>query len=212
VSPMPSTTFAFTYLRNKDTYKETKYGMQDANYDTYTGEVTVSPSEAWSATGFYTKEKNGSHQVNNGTSNFPAIDDFIIKLSDDVDTMGVTSQFAVVPNMAMLNLSGRRQKLTGAANFTTNPGSTYQLARASMGGVKDIDNADNATLTRLDASLDCTMTKKVTLSFGAWYEDYLFSDVDTVGLQNVLPGSFFLALKDGSYHATVGYVRLNYHW
>ena len=212
VSPMPSTTFAFTYLRNKDTYKETKFGLQDASYDTYTGEVTVSPNETWSATGFYTKEKNGSHQVNNGTSNFPSIDDFIIKLSDDVDTMGVTSQFTVVPNMAMLNLSGRRQKLTGAANFTTNPGSTYQLARASMGGVKDIDNADNATLTRLDASLDCTMTKKVTLSFGAWYEDYLFSDVDTVGLQNVLPGSFFLALKDGSYHATVGYVRLNYHW
>lgn len=212
VSPVPMTTFAFTYLRNKDTYKETKYGMQDASYDTYTGEVTVSPGDAWNVTGYYTREKNGSHQVNNGTSNFPTIDDFIIKLSDDVDTAGLTSQFVVMPNKATLNLAGRYQKLTGAANFTTNPGSTYQLARASMGGVQDIPNADNATLTRLDASLDCTMNKKMTLTVGAWYEDYAFSDVDTVGLQNILPGSFFLALNDWSYHAAVGFIRLNYHW
>jgi len=37
-------------------------------------------------------------------------------------------------------------------------------------------------------------------------------DVDSVGLQNIYPGAFFLALNDGSYHVTVGYVRLTYHW
>ena len=52
----------------------------------------------------------------------------------------------------------------------------------------------------------------MTLTAGTWYEDYQFSDVDSVGLQNIYPGAFFLALNDGSYHATVGYVRLTYHW
>lgn len=33
----------FTYLHNEDTYNETAHGLQDASYDTYTGEVTVSP-------------------------------------------------------------------------------------------------------------------------------------------------------------------------
>ncbi|MEQ1727965.1 MAG: MtrB/PioB family outer membrane beta-barrel protein [Vicinamibacterales bacterium] len=212
ISPMPMTTLAFTYLRNKDTYKETRYGLQDANYDTYTGEVSVSPGETWSVTGYYSREKNGSHQVNNGTSNFPAIDDFIIRLTDDVDTAGVTTLFTLVPAKAVLNLSGRHQNLEGKAGLTANAGSSYQLARASMGGVQDIPNADNAKITRLDASVDYTLASKVLLTIGTWYEDYKFSDVDSLGLQNIYPGSFFLALNDGSYHAAVGYVRLTYHW
>ncbi|MEQ1912066.1 MAG: MtrB/PioB family outer membrane beta-barrel protein, partial [Vicinamibacterales bacterium] len=198
VSPVPMTTVAFTYLRNKDTYKETSYGLQDSSYDTYTGEVSVSPGEQWNVTGYYSREKNGSRQVNNGTSNFPTIDDFIIRLSDDVDTAGASALFTVVPNRATLNLASRYQNLKGTAGFTTNPGSTYQLARASMGGVQNIPNADNAKITRLDASVDCTLTRKVMLTLGTWYEKYVFSDVDSLGLQNIYPGSFFLALNDGS--------------
>ncbi len=39
-----------------------------------------------------------------------------------------------------------------------------------------------------------------------------FSDVDSVGLQNTYPGAFFLALNDGGYRATVGFIRLTYRW
>jgi MtrB/PioB family decaheme-associated outer membrane protein len=212
VSPVASTTLAFTYWHNKDTYSETLYGLQDASYDTYTGEVAVSPGEQWNVTGYYSHEKNGSSQVNNGTSNFPAIDIFTINLNDDVDTAGFTSVFKLVPGKAMLNFSGRYQNLKGTAGFLTNPGSAYQLARASMGGVKDIPNADNAKLTRVDLSVDYAIRPKVTLTLGTWYEDYVFSDVDSSGLQNIYPGAFFLAVNDGSYNATVGYVRLTYHW
>jgi MtrB/PioB family decaheme-associated outer membrane protein len=212
VSPIPSTTLAFTYMRNKDTYNETVYGLQNASYDTYTGEVSVSPGEQWNVTGYYSHEKNGSSQINNGTSNFPAIDMFTINLNDDVDTAGFSSVFKLVPDKATLNFSGRYQNLKGTAGFLTNSGSTYALARASMGGVKDIPNADNAKLTRVDLSVDCLLTKKVTMTLGTWYEDYAFSDVDSSGLQNIYPGAFFLALNDGSYNATVGYVRLTYRW
>jgi putative beta-barrel porin MtrB/PioB len=211
-SPIASTTLAFTYLRNKDTYNETLYGLQNSSYDTYTGEISVSPTELWTATGYYSHEKNGSSQVNNNTTNFPTIDIFTINLNDDVDTAGATAMFTLVPKKANLNLSGRYQNLKGTAGFVTNPGSTYQNARAAYGGVKDIPNADNAKITRLDASVDCMLTPKVTLTLGTWYEDYSFSDVDSTGLQNIYPGAFFLALNDGSYSATVGYVRLTYHW
>jgi hypothetical protein len=211
-SPIASTTLAFTYLRNKDTYLETLYGLQDSSYDTYTGEISVSPNEIWNITGYYSHEKNGSSQVQNGTTNFPTIDNFTINLNDDVDTAGATALFTLVPKKANLNLSARYQNLKGTAGFITNPGSTYQLARAAYGGVRDIPNADNAKITRLDASVDTTLTPKVTLTLGAWYEDYSFSDVDSTGLQNIYPGAFFLALNDGSYSATVGYVRLTYHW
>ena len=211
VSPMPSTTLAFTFLRNKDTYHETVYGLQNATYDTYTGEVSVSPGEQWNVTGYYSHEKNGSAQVNNGTSNFPTVDMFTVNLNDDVDTAGFTSLFKVMPK-ATLNFSGRYQNLKGTAGFVTNPGNSYALARASLGGVKNIPNADNAKITHLDLSVDCAVMPKVTLTVGTWYEDYNYSDVVSVGLQNMYPAAFFLALNDGSYNATVGYVRLTYHW
>jgi len=212
ISPGNVTSFAFTYLHNKDTYNDTIYGLQNSSYDTYTGEVTLTPSDQWNVSAYYTREKNGSAQVNNGTTNFPTIDNFTTTLNDSVDTAGVTGVFKIVPNKATLNLSGRYQNLVGTAGFTTQAASSYQLARASTGGVQDIPNADNAKITRLDASVDCMLRPKVTLTLGAWYEDYKFSDVDSVGLQNIYPGAFFLALNDGSYTATVGYVRLTYRW
>ena len=174
--------------------------------------MTLTPSDQWNVSAYYTREKNGSAQVNNGTTNFPTIDNFTTTLNDSVDTAGVTGVFKIVPNKATLNLSGRYQNLVGTAGFTTQAASSYQLARASTGGVQDIPNADNAKITRLDASVDCMLRPKVTLTLGAWYEDYKFSDVDSVGLQNIYPGAFFLALNDGSYTATVGYVRLTYRW
>jgi MtrB/PioB family decaheme-associated outer membrane protein len=212
VSPGSMTSFAFTYLHNQDTYNDTVYGLQNASYDTYTGEVTVSPGERWNVSAYYTHEKNGSAQVNNGTNNIPGIDNFTTLLQDSVDTAGAGAVVKLVPAKATLNLSGRYQNLVGTAGFTTQAASSYQLARASTGGVQDIPNADNAKIVRLDASVDCTLNPKVTLTLGTWYEDYKFSDVDSVGLQNLYPGAFFLALNDGSYHVTVGYVRLTYRW
>jgi MtrB/PioB family decaheme-associated outer membrane protein len=212
ISPGSMTSFAFTYLHNEDTYNETAHGLQNASYDTYTGEVTISPGEQWNVSAYYTREKNGSAQINNGTNNFPVIDDFTTQLQDTVDTAGVTGVFAISPTKATLNLGGRYQNLVGTASFITNPGSTYQLARSNTGGVQGIPNADNAKILRLDASVDYPLSPKMTLTVGAWYEDYQFSDVDSVGLQNIYPGAFFLALNDGSYHATVGYVRLGYRW
>jgi hypothetical protein len=212
ISPGRMTSFGFTYLHNKDTYNETAHGLQNASYDTYTGEVTLSPGEQWNVSAYYSREKNGSAQVNNGTSNFPVIDDFTTRLQDIADTAGASAVVQIMPGTATLNLGGRYQNLKGTAGFTTQPGSTYQLARASLGGVQDIPNADNVKIVRLDASVDYAFSRKVSLTVGTWYEDYKFSDVDSVGLQNLYPGAFFLALHDGSYNATVGYLRLTYHW
>ena len=206
------TTIFLQYLHNKDTYKNTAHGLQNASYDTYTAEVDVAPAEQYNFSAYYTREQNGSSQINNGTSNFPTIDDFTIRLLDKVNTAGATVAVTVVPSKATFNVGGRYQNLIGTAGFTTNPNSTYQLARAAYGGVKDIPNADNAKIVRVESSLDYVITAKVTFTMGAWHEKYVFSDVDSVGLQNLYPGAFFLALNDGSYSATVGYLRLHYHW
>ena len=144
--------------------------------------------------------------------NFPVIDDFTTRLQDSVDTVGASAVYTIVPTKVTLNLGTRYQNLKDTAAFTTQPNSTYQLARASYGGVQDIPNADNVKMVRLDASVDYAIRPNLTLTADTWYEDYQLPDVDSVGLQNIYPGAFFLAVNDGGYHATVGYVRLTYHW
>ena len=116
--------------------------------------------------GYYSHEKNGSAQINNGTSNFPIIDDFTTRLEDIADTVGATATVQLVPSKATLNLGSHYQKLNGTADFTTQPGSTNQLARASLGGVKDIPNADDVKFLRLEASVDYAITPKVSLTGG----------------------------------------------
>ena len=65
---------------------------------------------------------------------------------------------------------------------------------------------------RVDGSVDYALNPKLTLSFGAWYEDYKFSDYAVTGLPNLEPSAFFIAANNGPYNATVGFVRLSYHW
>jgi hypothetical protein len=205
ISPGNITSFAFTYLHNMDTYNDTFYGLQNVSYDTYTGEVTLTPNEQWNLSAYYTHEKNGSAQVNNGTNNFPAVDNFTVGLNDSVDTAGASATFKLVPNKVTLNVSGRYQNLVGTAAFTTQPNSSYQLARASVGGVQNIPNADNAKLARFDASVDCAVSPRVMLTLGTWTRTTC-SPTSPGGPQNIYPGAFFLALNDGA-TATVAYVR-----
>lgn len=213
LSPNSLATLSFSYLHNKDTYLDTAHGVQDGSYDTLTGEVAVSPSERSDLFVYYSHEKNGSAQIQNGTSGFPTIDDFTIRMQDKVNSVGAGAVFQVVPDSVTLHFDGSYQKVDGRVGFTTDPNSTYQKARASMGGVKDIPNADNTKIARVTASVDYSLTSAWTLTVGSLFEDYEFSDVDSSNLQYIYPGSaFFLAMKDGSYNGKVGYVRLSYHW
>jgi hypothetical protein len=43
-------------------------------------------------------------------------------------------------------------------------------------------------------------------------EDYEVKDLNTSGLDNYVPASFFLAPVDSDYHGYVVYVRASYTW
>ena len=174
--------------------------------------MTLSPGEQWNLSAYYTHEKNGSAQVNNGTSNFPAIDNFTTALNDSVDTAGVTAVFKLVPKRPRSISADAIRTWSARPPSPRSPTApTSSRARASAAS-RTFRTRTTPRLSGFDASVDCALSPKVTLTLGTWYEDYKFSDVDSVGLQNIYPGAFFLALNDGSYTATVGYVRLTYRW
>jgi len=207
-----ATTFTVSYLRNYNTYKGTVHGLQDDKYDTVTGEVSITPSERVNLFAYYSYEKNGNNMVSSGNSPFLPVNDYNMLSEDKADSVGLGTTFQVVPDKVTINLSGRYQKVDGNIHFDVDPASANALGRVAYGGVKDPTDVDDTKITRVDASLDYALAPAWTVTAGTWYEDYTISDYMTTGLQNLYPGAFFIAANSGSYHATVGYVRLTYHW
>ncbi len=212
ISAGEATTFTMSYLRHYDTYKNTVHGLQDDNYDTVTGEVSVAPAEQWNLFAYYTYEKGANNMVASGNSPFLPVNDYNTLWEDKANTVGFGTMFQVVPSKVTINLSAQYQKVDGNIHFDVNPASTNALGRVAYGGVKDPTNVDDTKVTRVNASLDYALAAAWSIIGGAWYEDYTMSDYMTTGLLNLYPSAFFLAGNDGSYNATVGYLRLNYRW
>jgi hypothetical protein len=202
----------FSYLHHMDTYKNTVHGLQDDKYDTYTAEFNVTPAEQFNLFAYYTYEKNGQNMVSSGNSPFLPVNDFNSLAEDKSNSFGAGTKIQLVPNKAALNLSARYQKVDGNLHFTVDPASTNALGRVAYGGVKDPTNVDDTKITRVDGSIECIVSPKVTLTVGAWYENYSISDYMTSGLPNLEPTAFFIAANNGNYNAKVAFARLTYHW
>ena len=206
ISPGNMTTFAFTYLHNKDTYKETVYGLQNASYDTYTGEVTVSPGEQWNVYRLLLAREERQRAGQQRHEQLPGDRQVHHSAERQTSTRRASpARFTLVPNKATLNLGRTLSEPEGhgGASPRSRTAPTSSRARASAG----CRTSRTRTTRRLSGSTPRWTARsrpKVTLTLGTWYEDYKFSDVDSVGLQNIYPGAFFLALNDGSYTATVG--------
>lgn len=202
----------FSYLHHMDTYKDTVHGLQDDKYDTYTAEFNATPAEQFNLFAYYTYEKNGQNMVSSGNSPFLPVNDFNSLAEDKSNSFGAGTKIPLVPNKAALNLSARYQKVDGNLHFTVDPASTNALGRVAYGGVKDPTNVDDTKITRVDGSIECIVSPKVTLTVGAWYENYSISDYMTSGLPNLEPTAFFIAANNGNYNAKVAFARLTYHW
>ncbi len=206
------TTFSLQYLRNYDTYSNTVHGLQDDKYNTFTGEVSVAPVAQWNLFVYYSYEKGANNMVSSGNSPFLPVNDYNMLWEDKANTVGFGTMFQLVPDKVTVNLSSQYQKVDGNIHFDVNPASTNALGRVAYGGVKDPTNVDDTKITRVDGSLDYALADAWSITGGAWYENYTISDYMTTGLLNLYPSAFFLAGNDGSYKATVGYLRLNYRW
>ena len=71
---------------------------------------------------------------------------------------------------------------------------------------------DDTKIWTISGEFDYRLSGLWSLALGGWIEDYEVRDSSTTGLQNYVPGSFFLAANDGDYQAKVGYLRASYRW
>jgi len=185
-----------------------RYGLNNASYDSLTGEVDYSPGDRWNFYGFYTHENNRNFQRGRQRGATPSTDplaDWTANVHDKVDSFGVGADAVLVPDRLSFKSFARFQKVDGNNDLFSPPGGTPDIA-------VPISNFDDTKIWTVSAELTYRLAASWSMSLGGWYEQYRINDSASTGLTNYVPGSFFLAANDSDYKAKVGYLRASYRW
>ena len=221
VTPSSKVGFVLSYLRRHDEYTNpdavagvpgTAYGLLEAKYDTFTGEIDLNPSERFELGAYYTYEKNLSTTQNfSGGTTVVGLLNFAG--SDKTDTFGGYANVRLVPDKWTLTLNARSQKLDGLLDVTGDPNGSFARARAAYGGIQDIENYSDTELITATAQLDYAVGGNLSVGLGYAYEKYDFADAFSAGTDVYpLAGAFYLKANDGPYEVNVVYARLNYRF
>jgi MtrB/PioB family decaheme-associated outer membrane protein len=216
-NPTDQLTVMAGYTWNKDDYKESAYGLQQASYGTFTGELDYTPSQRLTLFGFYTWESNKNVQRGRQSGASPSTnpaDDWLSNVEDKGHSIGGGLNSVLKPERWFLDVLGSWQKVDGSNDLLTFAGGAPFTARlAAFGGAaQDLPLYDDTETLSVQASVRWQFSKAWAASLGGLFEDYKVEDSSTGGLLNYVPGSFFLAYNDGDYTAKVAWVSLSYRW
>jgi hypothetical protein len=221
VNPNSRVGFVIAYLRRSADYRNpdavagvagTANGLIEAKYDSFTGEIDLTPNERLEVNFYYTYEKNLS--TTNGFSGGTTLRGLLrFEGSDKTDTFGANARFQLVPEKWGATLAVRSQKLDGLMDITGDPNGSFALARAAYGGIQDITDYSDTELRTASAQLDYTVSTSWGLSVGYFYEKYNFADAFSAGTDIFpLSGAFYVKANDGAYTANGAFARLNYRF
>ena len=207
VTPFDPLTIMVSYFDRKATYKNPSWGYQSARYTTLTGEVNYQAGPV-DATVYYTAEKNkdghkGYQRISNVLEWYTAMAD------DKTDSYGGNLKFKIVPDKWDLALLYRYQKVNGFLDLAGS--AAVQATRAGNGGIQDIPDFDDTSITSLRAQLSYALLADCSLAVGVWHENYTFSDASVqAGLYFPAPGVFLLSDNHGGYKVTSVYMSLSF--
>lgn len=215
--PVDAVTVTFGWIRTEADYKNrdevtgaagSAYGLVSTKYDSYTGEVDFTPNDRAQFVAYYTREDNRS-TTQAFSGGVTLVNKLTFEGSDETDTFGAIATLHVVPEKWTATLNARRQKLDGLMDISGDPTGSFSVARAAYGGIQDIGNYSDTTLSIVNAEVAYRVTSTWTLRAGYWYEQYRFTDAFSAGTETYpLAGAFFLKANDGAYTANVVYARL----
>jgi MtrB/PioB family decaheme-associated outer membrane protein len=209
------TTLMLSYIKGKDDYKDSTFGLINGDNQSFTAEVDYNATERVNLSAFYSREKISSFQrgrQSGASVSTSSLDDWTSSIEDKVDSFGGGVTFGVVKDKADLKLYGNYQKVDGNNAIASPVGGAPEMARRAIGGVQSIPNFDDTKLYTVSAELVYKLTQQLRLAAGGWYQAYTLTDSATTGLINYVPASMFLAADDSNYKAHVLYLRMTYVW
>jgi MtrB/PioB family decaheme-associated outer membrane protein len=221
LSPGGKASVTLSYIKGKDRYTESLFGLIRADNESISAEADYTPHERMNLFAFYTRENIATFQRGRqsaATVSLNPLDDWTSEIKDKINSLGGGATFGLVKEKVELLLNGSYQSVDGNNDFNSPVGGAPELARRATGGITDIPFFDDTKLYTLSAELAYHVTKGFRLGLGGWYEKYKLRDLSSndisegVLLTNYVPGSFFLAANDHDYKAHVLYVRASYLW
>jgi MtrB/PioB family decaheme-associated outer membrane protein len=221
LSPGGKASVTLSYLKGKDRYTESLFGLIRADNESISAEADYTPREGVNLFAFYTHENIATFQrgrQSGATVSLSALDDWTSEIKDKVHSLGGGATFGLVKEKVELTLNGNYQSVDGNNDFSSPVGGAPELARRATGGITDIPFFDDTKLYTAAAELSYQIRKGFRLGLGGWYEQYKLRDLGSnditegVLLRSYVPGSFFLAANDHDYKAHVLYLRASYLW
>src|SRR6185295_19794082 len=86
-----------------------------------------------------------------------SLDDWTSSVDDKVNSLGAGGTITVIPSKLALNFFARWQEVDGNNDFFSPPGGAPDVARKDVGGVKDIPNFDDTSLSTVSAEAKYSM-------------------------------------------------------
>jgi hypothetical protein len=208
LTPLDALTFVISYFDRKATYQNPSWGYQSARYTTFGGEVNYQ-AKSLDATVYFTAEKN--KDGHRGYQSISSVLEWYTAMADDkTDSIGGIFNFKIVPDKWDLALNYRYQKVNGFLDLEGS--AAIQATRAGNGGIKDIPDFDDTSISSFRGQLTYALSADMSLGFGVWSDNYDFNDASIqTGLFFPAPGVFTLSPNYGSYKVTAVYVSLTFH-
>jgi len=182
-------------------------GLLEAEYKTFSVDADFTVSDNASVYAYYSREDIMDYQTgrqSGGSLTFDPGFNWSSTVDDKVDTFGAGANLTLVPDTWFLTIFARYQKVNGNNDFA---------AGAKLGNAENITAYDDTKITHLAANLKWQFTETWALGVGGFLEDYEYTDAQTGGILNYMPGSFFLNANNGGYsNAWVGWLNLTYNF
>jgi hypothetical protein len=206
--------FDLSYIYDKSNFDDSAFGLQFARYKSFTAEAGLHPQREVERLRLLHLGRQQrlpvrpAERVHRFRAPPGRLDS---NVDDKINSIGAGATISIVPSKWSLNLFARWAGGRRNNDFFAPDGGAPASGRVSVGGVKDIPNYDDTTLTTVSAELKYRL-QRWGLALGGWYERYRVDDSGTEGLSNYIPSQFFLNAANGSYRAVWGYVRASYTW
>jgi MtrB/PioB family decaheme-associated outer membrane protein len=186
-------------------------GLQEVEYKTYSLDLDISPSDAYTLYLFYSREDMFNYQTgrqSGATVEFNPAWNWSSTVDDKVDTFGAGVNFVLVPNAWFFDLLYNYQKVDGNNDFTA--GTAVRPGTNPTTTVSDIPEYDDTKLGFVSAQIRRKFAENWTLGVGGFFEDYELKDTQTGSVLNYMPASFFINANNGDYQGWVGWINLTY--
>ncbi len=174
LSPLKDFDLSVSYMRGKDEYPKSEYGLKESGLTMSSIDLSYSFSGRAALYGFYSREEYKGDQAarqSGAAFSTSTLNDWTAELKDAIKTFGGGLSIYLKKDILNADLSYTYSKAEGTSALDSPPGGTPNVA------TNFTKNIDMTTLQAVKAKLLWKLSSSYSVAFGYWYEQYELEDI-----------------------------------